>query len=761
MSGTRAGWVRVVAMGFALAVTMLLFAAREAGAGKYAVAQCGWRVGADASWADTTGGAKFRPDSWCVPPAGADPFDGVHVKSFTKNAATVSGNRYARWRWVAPPTTGITRVSGTWWHALHDGMQQRIGSLDWGGGFHPFAAAGSTDVALRDFVAGFSPRAAIEDRLLCARAADKWCSLEQTSWSALRALTITVQDDVPPAAGLDGPLTAGGWQRGSRSVGFWGNDAGAGVHLGETTIDGARVAFTEYACAKVSIGGEWRGARMQPCLTKVSGGATVDTARFSDGTHVLGHCAFDFAGNVGCPAGRTIRIDNNPPAAPRGLALAGGEEWRRVNDFDFAWSNPGQGKASPIGAARWRITGPGGYDSGEKTTDGRGIQDLRNRTVPRPGVFQIRVWLRDEAGNSKSSSNAQATMRLDYVAPGVAFEPVEGQASSELPDKVAAAVFDEHSGPARGEIRYQRLGTDRWLRLPTELKDVEKAGAARLVARVPGELAPGTYLFRAEAADRAGNEAASTRRADGTQMALRVLPAAHPASSAHPQPAATPARATSRAKTRIFARLRRGRRRGHSVTVPFGAGARLSGRLLTAGGAGLAHRRLRVVSRFSRGSFRRKRVETARTGKRGGFRLDLPLGPSRRVTVRFRGAPGLAPSRRAGISLRVRGGLSFGAGPRELRTGETVRLWGRVRSRGAPLPRRGKLVAVQYFESEAGRWRPVLVTRSDHGGRFHARYRFRYVRGRAKIRLRAVALAEERWPYAPGASGPLTVRVSG
>jgi hypothetical protein len=55
----------------------------------------------------------------------------------------------------------------------------------------------------------------------------------------------------------------------------------------------------------------------------------------------------------------------------------------------------------------------------------------------------------------------------------------------------------------------------------------------------------------------------------------------------------------------------------------------------------------------------------------------------------------------------------------------------------------------------------VLVTRTDHDGRFQARYRFRYVVGTAHVRLRALALAEERWPYVPGASKPLTVRVGG
>lgn len=764
MTGTtRAGWVRVVAMGFALAVTMLLFAAREAGAAKYTVAQCGWHLGADASWADTTGGAKFRPDAWCATPAGSDPFDGAHMKSFTRGGGTVSGTRFARWRWEAPPSGKITRVSGTWWHALHDGMEHRIGAGTWSGGFNPFATARGTDTTPRNFVAGFSSGVpAIESRLLCARGSNKWCSLSPGSWSGVRAVTLTVEDSTRPGPGIGGDLRKGGWLRGRKSATIWGADTVSGIRYGETFVDGARVALTEYGCAIVSIGGEWRGARMTPCSLGVSGSQSVDTDDFSDGPHTLYHCVVDFAGNRGCGTHYTVRVDNNPPAAPRSLELTGGDEWRRVNDFDLSWSNPGQGKASPIDAARWRITGTDDYDSGEKTTGGRDIEDLRNRTVPRPGVYKIRVWLRDEAGNSRSSSNAQATMRLDYVAPGVAFDQAGTQASAKLPGTVAAEVFDEHSGPARGGIRFRRLGTDRWRALPTELKGGEKAGAARLVARLPDELAPGTYLFRAEAIDGAGNEATSTRRADGTQMALRKLPDARPASStSRPAIAAAPAKARSRAKTRLFARLLRGRRRGGSVTVPFGAAAALRGRLLSADGAGLAGRRLRVVSRFSRGSFRRRQVETVRTGKRGGFRLALRRGPSRRVTVRFRGAPGLAPSRRAGMALRVSGGISLRAKPLALRTGEAVRLWGRVRSRGAPLPRRGKLVAIQYYESDARRWRPVLFARSDHGGRFRARYRFRYVSGRARIRLRAVVLAEERWPYAPGASKPLTVRVSG
>ncbi len=751
MSGTRGGLGRIIGLGIALALAVLLLAAREATGAKYSVAQCGWHVGADADWGDTTGGAKFRPDAYCVTPPGADPFDGAHLKSFTRGgAATVSGTRFARWRWVAPPGTGITRVSGTWWHALHDGMEQRIGVGTWGGGFSPFVSAASTDVTPRNFVVGFSSAMpALEDRLLCARAESKWCSLETSSWSAVRALTITIEDNGTPAAGVGGELTVGGWRRGPQSVQFWGSDAGSGVRFGETTLDGARVVLTEYPCAKEMIGGEWRGTRMQPCLTGVSGSGLVPTTSFSDGPHTLGHCATDFAGNVACVAPSTVLIDNTPPAHPRSVSVVGGEGWRRINDFDLNWANPDQGRGSPVGGASWRVLGSAGFDTGVQFAPGRDLTALRKLHMPVSGTYMAQLWLRDEAGNEAPSSAVSVLLRFDDVAPGVAFEAESGPG---LPAAIRADVSDAHSGPAAGAILYRRLGTERWIELPTKFEAGDQPGSARLVTHLPGDLAPGTYVFRADAVDGAGNKASSSRRADGTEMAIRKV-------SPSPEPKKAPAPAA--AKARLFAGLRWRQRRGPSVTVPFGATAILSGRLVSAEGAGLAGRRLRVVSRPSRGALARRRVEAAVTGEHGGFRLPLKPGPSRRITVTYRGEAGLERARRPALALRVQGGAVLHAGPRQLQTGDTVRLWGRVRTRGAPVPRRGKLVAVQYYESAARSWRPVLVTRTNHSGRFQARYRFRYISGSARIRLRAVALAEERWPYVPGASRPVTVSVSG
>lgn len=756
MSGIRGGLGRIVAMGVALALALLLLAAKEATAAKYSVAQCGWHVGADADWADSTGGAKFRSDAYCATPPGADPFDGAHLKSFTRDGETVSGTRYARWRWGAPEGTGITRVSGTWWHTLHDGLEQRLGVTNPGGGFDVFAAAASTDVTPRDFVVGFStPMPALEDRLLCARAESKWCSLNPGSWSAIRALTITIEDNFAPSSSIGGEMLAGGWLRGERKLEYAVHDGGAGIETTAALIDGHSVYTHNHPCNVVSVSGELRGTTMRPCSVDRAGYYPISTLGFSDGPHSVAHCTTDFAGNVQCLPGRTVLIDNNPPAHPRDLGLAGDETWRHSNDFDPTWTNPDQGAASAIGGAFWHITGPGGYDSGTKFVSGHDLHGLQNLFVPRAGSYSLSVWLRDEAGNASASSAASLPLRFDDVPPGVAFE--SSAAGDALPSQIVAQVSDVHSGPAEGEIHYRRLDGREWAELPAKFQRGESADRAELIARLPSDLGPGTYVFRADATDAAGNVASTTRRADGTEMSVRKL-AGEPVLGVR---RAESAHGTAHGKARIFARLRWHLRKGTELTVPFGATVFLSGRLLDADGAGLSARALRVVSRPSHGALGKASVAKVDTGAHGVFSLRLPPGTSRRLSVSFPGDNGLERAERSPLTLRVRGGVELDASPAQVRTGASVSFSGRVRSAGAPLPRRGKLVAIQYYESAAKRWRPILVVRSDHAGRFHASYRFRYISGAASIKLRAVALPEERWPYAAGASRPLVVRVTG
>ena len=228
-----------------------------------------------------------------MPPAGADPFDGAHLKSFTRDGqATVSGTRFARWRWQAPPGTAITRVRGTWWHALHDGIEQRLGVDQLGRRLRRLRRRRDTDVTPRDFVAGFSPGDRRVRRPPALRQGRK-----QVVQPRPRLLVGAAGADDHrrgrhrarrPGSAANSPPAAGG--AAARASASGGTDVGGGVRFGETLLDGGRVGLTEYPCAKASIGGEWRATRMQPCRPGVSGGTPIATTRFSDGPHTLGHC---------------------------------------------------------------------------------------------------------------------------------------------------------------------------------------------------------------------------------------------------------------------------------------------------------------------------------------------------------------------------------------------------------------------------------------------------------------------------------------
>ena len=247
----------------------------------------------------------------------------------------------------------------------------------------------------------------------------------------------------------------------------------------------------------------------------------------------------------------------------------------------------------------------------------------------------------------------------------------------------------------------------------------------------------GTYVFRADANDAAGNTASTTLRADGTRW--------RSAGCRRRAPAAAP-----RAKSRLFARLRGGHGAA-SADRPVRRRRRCSAAgSPRADGAGLGGRELRVVSRPSRGaltSAARRRRRDRRAGRLRAAAAARPVAPAhrrlrrrRRVGARHPPAAGAAGPRRGHPPRRAA----------RLRTGQTVRLSGRVKSRGAPIPRRGKLVAIQYLEEAT---RP-LAAGAGHPqrppGPLPRPLPLPLRQRPAAIRLRATALAEERWPYVPG-----------
>ena len=695
MSGTRGGVGRIVAMGIGLAVALLLLVAREARAGKYAVAQCGWYVGADADWADTTGGAKFRPDAYCVPPPGADPFDGVHLKSFTRDGQpTVSGTRFARWRWAAPAGTGITQVRGTWWHALHDGMEQRIGVGNWGGGFDVFADAAGTDATPREFVAGFSPAAA---------GVRGPAALRQGRKQVVQPRPGLLVGDPRADDHHRGRLGPGAGDRRRNHRGRLAARRPGRQLLGRRhrrrhplRRDDARRRPRRPHRVPLREGADRRRVAGDPDAALPASASPAARRsrppRFSDGPHSLGHCVTDFAGNVGCtPAadGADRQQPARPPAQPRarrgrGLAprrrlrlLLGqprpgpGEPDRRRLLADhragrLRHRRPVRGRARPRRAQRLAVPGPG-----RSTRCSSGCA-TRPATTRRLGASRCRCASTTSPPGSPSTAATARACRT----------------------QVRADVTDAHSGPAGGTIFYRRL---------------DSSAVDRAADQTPAGRQPRTRpTLVAQPARRPRPRHLSLprrRRRRGRQHRLD-----HPPRRRHRDGAAQDGADAVAARRGCRRRGRRGSSPGcagatasaPTLTVPFGAGAVLSGRLVRADGAGLAGPR--AAGRLA-ALARRPRAEpastTVRTGPHGGFQprpRRRPLAPDH----------GQLPAATTALEQASRPlAAAAGARRRQPSRGAAARCAparrcissGRVRTRGAPVPRRGKLVAIQYFES--------------------------------------------------------------
>lgn len=723
----------VILLALTLFAISAVAATDGAAAARYVVAQCGWHVGQDANWFDSSA-SKFGKSTYCQTPTSVDPFDGVHLISQVKSSVNgVGGTKFASWRWQAPKGTGIVNVHGQRWQYLREGFQHRLGGVPQNSTFTPFLELDTSDGTKRDFWQGFSPYArAFESRLVCHRPSNKNCLANGTILAGVRSLTISIDDPVKPTAQVSGGLTGTGWLRGSQSLTFSNKDTGSGLRYAQTSIDGSVRSSSEMSCAKSMIAGQWRGTKMQPCPTVATGTQTIDTRALSDGPHSLRHCAIDFASSTGCAADRTIRVDNNPPAAPRELSVVGGDGWHRTNGFNLRWSDPAQGVASPIVASYFRLNGPDGYAGGpwNRATPGR-IDAIQ---LPGPGEYRVRVWLADQAGNSDETHAAVATLRLDNVPPtGYFLDPPE-----EDPALIRVPVSDRFSGVAGGTIAWRSATDDEWHVIPSQYST---SGEPMLLARFPEGMPRGTWVLRAAIVDRAGNLTVTDRRANGSRMIVK-----------------TPLLDETVLTAGLGRQLRDARGK---LEIGYGQKAYFSGRLTGIEQGGIGGVELTVAEIPFPGSRARQSERTVRTDSRGYYGLWLAAGPGRRVSASFGGTRRLEESNSGAVELRVRGRLTFKAKPKRLRTGQKVRFRGRVMARGAWHPVRGNLVQIQYFEESARRWRPVVLARTNRRGFYRTGYRFRYITGVARIRLRALLVPSSRFPYSGAASKTVKIRVRG
>jgi hypothetical protein len=533
-----------------------------------------------------------------------------------------------------------------------------------------------------------------------------------------QTIEVVIDDPVPPSVSVSGPLVSGRWvsaRTGSLPRAAVSASDNAGIRVVQASL-GTDINSETISC---------NFSQVRPCPTPTTRTVIPSIGGLADGRHRMQVTAVDAAGNA-TPTSRDVYVDNTPPD-PVVPDVAGGVAWRRTNDFSVSWVTPAS-NAAPITRARWKICRTDGTCPwrGEQTRSP--LSSLLGFAVPAPGDFRLHVWLEDAAGNQREAGAvASVPLRFDPDPPEVVF--LTPDAADPL--RVVLSATDRQSGLAGGDIEMRATGTRTWHGLRTERQGTQ------LVAYVDDErFRKGTYEFRGHAVDRAGNEASTGKRTDGSAASIRL-----------------PARIDTRlAVGMLRSRSRRtGPRFDADVLASFGARLRLTGLLTNADGQPIDGATIEAFGET--GNFA---IGLATTRTNGRFRYVLRASRNRDLVFRYGGSRRIGAAT-ARVRLRVRAASSIQASRLRLRNGQQVTFTGRVRSR--PLPATGKLIEIQaYFR---GRWRTISTVRTNRSGHWRFPYRFGATLGRVTYRFRAQLPVEGGYPFAPGHSRVAKVVVIG
>jgi hypothetical protein len=549
----------------------------------------------------------------------------------------------------------------------------------------------------------------------------------------LSDVTVTLNDVVAPSVQIaGGSLAAPGWHSGTQVVSVAASD-NTGISAVRAYLDGApRADQPRPACHWDSI---------YPCPNS-GGDVAVSTAGLSDGAHTLTIVGVDSGGNTAADS-RTIYVDNTAPAQPRAAILDGGPQWRPTNGFVIRWT-PSAGEAAPITSIVYRICPSGSSDaskcvSGERAPDSPGALSL---TVPGPGDWSVKFWMRDAAGNADPATAAT----LDHLR----FDPTPPAAAIALggvddPTQIRVVASDAVSFIASGEVEIQRDGESDWHGLPTTVT------SDGLVATLDdSQFRNGPYTIRAHVVDAAGNERTTTSLIDGNPARV-TLPLRLVTELAVGKPervrAGTARGGRPRYKRILVKRPRAG----------FGRTVRLRGRLTTPGGNPLANVGVGVWEKVELPGATWVHLADLTTSRTGRLSYRALRGPSRLVQFRYAGTATIRP-RVATVEMLVRGWTTFKVDRHHVFNGEDVVFSGRVH--GRPFPQAGKLVELQVYTRR--KWRTFAQPRaSATSGRWSYDYRFDTVQGREAFRFRARLRKEQGYPYELGMSREVRVVVRG
>jgi hypothetical protein len=475
--------------------------------------------------------------------------------------------------------------------------------------------------------------------------------------------------------------------------------------------------------------------------TDLHGGVEDDTFPIADlpeGTHYVRAAAVSGSGMASPVSGPlALRVDKTDPTTT-------------LHGLPAGWADgPVTLTATAVDHVSGMVAQPGGVRpftaiSLDGATPATAPGAAVAATVLGEGVHHVAYYARDLAGNVNDGGTANgvpnsppgsALVRIDSTPPTLSFA---GGQNPSAPELIRATIADSLSGPdaARGWIGVRRRGSGD----PFEPLAAAPAPPEELRARWNSEAYPdGEYEFRAVGFDRAGNWAATGRRAGGTEMVL-----SNPLKQ----------------RTTLLAGFAEGAPgvglpSAYRSTVHFGRGASLRGQLLS-GSRPLGSMPVEIVERYADGATRASPVTTAADGS---YSVQLAAGPSREVVAVFAGDETLTRATSSALRLAVRGEVRMTTSAKVAKVGGAPLLFaGRVSAAPGTIPAEGKVVELQ-FKLPGEPWTEFRTIRTDRRGRFRHRYRFSDDDSRGvRFLFRAYAPAQGGWPYEPSGSKPVAVR---
>ncbi len=189
-----------------------------------------------------------------------------------------------------------------------------------------------------------------------------------------------------------------------------------------------------------------------------TGAATAATVISTPGKHVVEYRGMDAAGNVESVRSVTVRVDNQPPAAPTDVRVTP-SGWSRGSTFTVTWKNPVPVDDSGIAAMYYKLNAP---PTGP--TDGTRVVIVAPSVainVTTNGEHDLYIWLEDLAGNVGYQNYAwlPKAIRRDALPPTVT-HALAGTLGAEnwyvSPVTVTLTATDTLSGLAA--VRYRVNG---------------------------------------------------------------------------------------------------------------------------------------------------------------------------------------------------------------------------------------------------------------------------------------------------------------